>query len=128
MKASRWTGAGVGVLAATVTVVASSALAAGHPGVAGHAATAAAAVHIKNIHYRPPKLTIHRGQKVTWHFDDEPIQAEHNVTSIGGRGARRFHGSPTKLSGTYSVRFTRPGIYRYMCTVHDSMHGEIIVR
>lgn len=126
MKASRWTGAGVGVLAATVTVVASSALAAGHPGVAGHAATAA--VHIKNIHYRPPKLTIHRGQTVTWHFDDEPIQAEHNVTSIGGRGARRFHGSPTKLSGTYSVRFTRPGIYRYMCTVHDSMHGEIIVR
>jgi plastocyanin len=40
----------------------------------------------------------------------------------------RFRSSPTKTTGTYSVRFTRTGTYRYECTIHPaSMRGTIIV-
>jgi plastocyanin len=31
------------------------------------------------------------------------------------------------LTGTYTVRFTRPGAYRYVCTIHPNMKGRVIV-
>jgi plastocyanin len=49
----------------------------------------------------------------------------HNVTS---RGKRRFASSPSMARGTYAVRFTRPGTYRYVCTIHFGMNGTVVVR
>jgi plastocyanin len=31
------------------------------------------------------------------------------------------------LTGTYTVRFRRPGTYRYVCTIHPNMRGRVIV-
>ena len=42
-------------------------------------------------------------------------------------GTRRFKGSPTKATGTYRVRFTRAGTYRYECTIHLGMTGKVFV-
>lgn len=86
-------------------------------------ATGGAAVTIKNIDFHPATVTIHRGGSVTWAFRDHNV--DHNVTS---RGRLRFRGSPTKSSGTYTVRFTKPGTYAYVCTIHANMRGRVIVR
>jgi plastocyanin len=86
-------------------------------------AAGGAAVSIKNIDFHPATVTIHRGGSVTWTFRDHNVA--HNVTS---RGKQRFRSSPTKSSGTYRVRFSKPGTYAYVCTIHANMRGRVIVR
>jgi plastocyanin len=53
------------------------------------------------------------------------LPVSHNVTS---RGAPRFRSSPTKMTGTWSVRFAKAGTYRYVCTLHPGMAGRVVVR
>ena len=93
--------------------------------VTGPSAGAAAgrSVVLKDIAFKPSKLTVARGARVTFRFLDNGTT--HNVIS---RGAKRFKSSPTKGSGTYAVRFTKPGVYRYECTLHIGMKGSITVR
>jgi len=86
-------------------------------------AAGGAAVSIKNIDFHPATVTIHRGGSVTWTFRDHNVA--HNVTS---RGRLRFRSSPTKSSGSYTVRFSKPGTYAYVCTIHANMRGRVIVR
>lgn len=89
---------------------------------AGPHASAAAASHtitLKNIAFNPRKLTIHRGDKVTWVWRDKVVP--HNVTF------KAFH-SRTQQTGSYSVRFTKKGTYTYHCTIHLGMTGTIVVK
>lgn len=81
-------------------------------------------VRVKDIDYHPARLAIRRGERVTWRFLDGPA-TKHSVTSSG---SHRFHSSHEQFGGSYSVRFTRRGTYRYHCTVHDFMSGSVVVR
>jgi plastocyanin len=88
--------------------------------------SAAKVVKLKNIKFSPSRVVIAKGQSVTWEFLDGGILTSHNVTSVG---RLRFHSSHTMRSGSYTVRFTRTGTYKFMCTLHPaSMNGEVIVR
>ncbi len=80
-------------------------------------------VRIKDIDFHSRTITVHRGDSVNWVWLDGPTP--HNVTS---RGAKRFRSSPTKTRGTYTVRFSRSGTYRYVCTIHFNMKGKVVVR
>lgn len=83
-------------------------------------------VALKNIAINPGVLRIHRGARVTWTWLDKPLDSSHNVTSTG---KLHFRGASTRLTGMYTVRFTKPGTYFYHCTIHPlSMHAKIIVR
>lgn len=79
-------------------------------------------VTIKNIAFSKPTVRIAKGDTVRWLFRDSP--SSHNVTS---RGTRRFRSSASKLTGSYSVRFTKSGTYRYVCTIHPNMTGKVVV-
>ncbi len=107
-----------------LTVAASIGAAA--PSLAAHR-SATHVVKAQNIKFTPSRLTIHRGDRVTWHFLDAAILAPHTVTS---EGPLRFKDMRNpKASGTFTVTFTKPGTYRYMCTIHPaSMNGVITVR
>jgi plastocyanin len=80
-------------------------------------------VVLENIDFSPATVTIRRGGSVRWAWKDKEVS--HNVTS---RGRSRFRSSPTKLTGTYTVRFKRKGTYRYVCTIHANMVGKVVVR
>jgi plastocyanin len=80
-------------------------------------------VRIKDIDFNPRATTVHRGDTVRWVWLDG--STPHNVKS---RGASSFRSSPTKTRGTYTVRFTRAGTYKYVCTIHFNMKGKIVVR
>jgi plastocyanin len=82
----------------------------------------ATTVVIKNIDFSQHTVRIHRGESVRWRFADPGVS--HNVTS---RGRPHFRSSRSMLTGTYTVRFTRPGTYRYVCTIHPNMKGRVIV-
>ncbi len=80
-------------------------------------------VKLQDIDIKPDTVRVKRGTTVEWRFLDP--SASHNVMS---RGRKRFRSSPTKLSGTYRVRFRRRGTYRYVCTIHPNMRGKVVVR
>lgn len=100
-----------------VSAVVVALLTAGSPALAGGTRT----VRVSDYKFTKKVLRIDRGTTVTWRWTGED---PHNVT---GRGFR----SATKTSGTFRHRFTRPGTYRYACTLHArsfGMRGTIIVR
>lgn len=92
------------------------------PGVAfGGARTAS--THTVTLHefaFHPGTLSIRRGDTVKWLWHDE---TEHNVTFHG------FH-SRTQVHGSFTVRFTHAGTFKYRCTIHaaEGMLGKIVVR
>ncbi len=79
-------------------------------------------VVIKNVDFQTATVRIHRGDTVRWLFRDGVTP--HNVTS---RGTPHFRSSGSMRSGSYSVRFTKAGTYRYHCTIHVNMTGRVIV-
>ncbi len=80
-------------------------------------------VKIVNYAFRPGKLTIRKGTRVTWKWPGGYMG--HNVTVI--KGPVKFH-SATKASGTYAHVFTRSGTYHLYCTLHPSMTETIVVK
>jgi len=77
-------------------------------------------VVLKNLRFHPASLTIHRGDTVTFSWQDGGT--EHNVTFRG------FH-SRTQGHGSYTVRFTHSGTFNYRCTIHEAsgMRARIVV-
>jgi len=85
-----------------------------------------ATIRLQNIAIHPAKVTIQRGSTVTWQWLDGHIDTAHNVTSRPG--GPQFKPSGTRLTGSYSIHFDKPGTYFYECTIHPaSMQGEIVV-
>jgi plastocyanin len=103
-------------------LAAAAATAALVPGVAfGGARTASThTVSLREFRFHPGSLTINRGDSVKWVWHDE---VEHNVTFHG------FH-SRTQVHGSFTVRFTHAGTFKYRCTIHaaEGMLGKIVVR
>jgi plastocyanin len=88
----------------------------------GAGASTTKRVVLKDIAITPATVRITHGSRITWLWRDDTVA--HNVTS---RGTKRFRSSISKNDGTYTVRFTRTGTYRYLCTIHPSMRGKIVV-
>jgi plastocyanin len=71
--------------------------------------------------YEPDPIRVRVGQTITWtNQDTDP----HDVTADDGT----FASGPIGAGGSFRWTPTRPGTYRYICTLHPEMHGEIIVR
>ncbi|MCC3768182.1 cupredoxin domain-containing protein [Streptomyces sp. UNOC14_S4] len=89
---------------------------------AAPARAATAKVTIVGYAFSPSTLNVTRGTTVTWTNNDS---APHTVTSTGSGPLR----SPTlNRGGSYTYTFTSSGTYGYICTIHPSMHGTVVVR
>lgn len=75
--------------------------------------------------YRPSTVRILPGQTVTWvDRDDSNHTVAPDLNYPGWSG-----GSGILSQGQrYSFKFTKPGVYRYHCMVHQNMLGIVIVR
>ena len=69
-------------------------------------------VTIGDDFFKPTKVTIRAGTKVTWKWTG---QNPHNVTVT--RGPKKFH-SKTQTSGTFSAIPHSKGTYSIVCTIH----------
>jgi len=78
------------------------------------------AVEIADFAFSPPTLTIGVGETVAWSNSDPVV---HTATSTSGA----FDSGDLDPGESYSVTFTAPGIYEYLCTPHPTMTGTIIV-
>ncbi len=90
------------------------------------------------VAFTPATVTIHAGQAVVWKNTSVSI---HNVVDDAAKataaadvhlpaGVQPFDSGYMQPGQTYVRTFTVPGIYRYICTLHESsgMKGTVIVR
>lgn len=77
-------------------------------------------VVVKDFSFEPSDLTVPAGTTVTWKFEDA---AQHTV-----QFSQPHVTSPALSNGqTFSYRFTTPGTYSYICSIHQYMHGTVTV-
>ncbi|MDT8068121.1 MAG: copper-containing nitrite reductase [Terriglobia bacterium] len=97
-----------------------------------------ATVRMGEMRFEPANLTVEAGEKVTW---KNSSNVTHNVVDDASKavylrdvnlpsGTKPFDSGYLVPDQTYSRVFTTPGIYRYVCTLHEAsgMKGTIIVR
>lgn len=95
-------------------------------------------VGMSDMGFLPRTIVINAGEKVTW---TNSSQVTHNVVDDPGRavlpidvklpsGVKAFGSSMLQPGQTYSRVFDVPGIYHYVCTLHETsgMKGVIVVR
>ncbi len=80
-------------------------------------------VEVANFAFTPSTLTVKAGTTVTWYFNQP--SAPHNVVSLST--PQLFNSGTPKGKGTFSFTFTAPGTYPYLCQVHPTMRGTIVV-
>ena len=80
-------------------------------------------MRVDHIAFAPQTLRVRPGTQVTWRFREPYVT--HNVHSVG---KPRFASSEDQREDTeYAVTFRRRGTYRYVCSLHASMTGKIVV-
>ena len=85
------------------------------------AAQAPIPVMIKNFDFMPMAVSIPVGGSVTWkNLDGEP----HTVTSVDGL----FHSGALDEGDSFTFTFTKPGVYRYLCSIHPKMVATVTVK
>ena len=85
------------------------------------AAAHATGVVVDNFSFAPPTTTVPVGTTVTWtNRDDIP----HNVVSPEQKFKSRVLDTDQMFSHTFDVA----GTYKYYCSIHPRMTGQIVVR
>jgi len=80
-------------------------------------------VSYRNISIMPANITVKAGATIKWTNFDATL---HNVAITSGPA--KFSSPAFNKGGTYKVTFTKPGLYRYLCTFHPGiMTGTITV-
>ncbi len=80
-------------------------------------------VSIANFAFNPPAITVKQGTTVTWTNTD---QAPHDVL-IKNPGNPDIRSVLMKKDQSFSYTFTTSGTYDYICGVHPSMKGTVVV-
>jgi len=78
-------------------------------------------VVISGTAFKPPTLTVNVGDRIVWKNDD-PFA--HTVTSREGK----FDSKEIAAGRSWTYRATQKGTFPYICTLHRTMKGTVIVR
>lgn len=76
-------------------------------------------ISIKNFVFDPAILNISAGSTVIWTNNDS---VAHRISGNG------FQSSDLANGQSYSFTFTSSGTFDYICSIHPSMKGKIIVK
>jgi plastocyanin len=80
-------------------------------------------IGLKSLKFAPKKVTVKPGTKITFVWNEN---VAHNIVF-----AKKGPKSPTQNKGVWvpdGKLFTTPGTYKYKCTLHPGMDGEITVK
>jgi plastocyanin len=103
----------------------------------GSAPTATAAVSkkpvkrkvaVENYYYGPAKETIAKGSTLTWVWPVDGADSHDVVLGKGPKGVKKFQSDIATAAYTYKHTFTVPGRYHIICSLHDEMTMDVIVR
>jgi plastocyanin len=80
----------------------------------------AAHVNIREFAFHPGKLTVARGAKVVFANRDSTA---HTVTRKGS-----FETGHIRPGHSKALTFKHSGTFAYHCSIHNFMHGKVVVR
>ena len=90
------------------------------PAAADNQPASAAMVKIDNFNFAPQTLTVNAGTTVTWsNGDDVP----HNIVSTD----KKFASPVLDTDEQFSHTFDAVGTYKYYCSIHPKMTGQVVV-
>ena len=89
---------------------------------AGPAAAETKTIYIDGMQFQPPTLTVHRGDTIIWRNRDF---FPHNVTASNGAFKS---GDIAANGGSWKYQAGRQGEFPYICTIHPTMKGTLIVK
>jgi plastocyanin len=85
-------------------------------------------IQVGDDYYGPTKVTVKRGTTVKWVWLADNTNS-HDVKLVKApKGVKRFHSASAATDFTFSRKLTRPGTYRIVCTLHQTMTMTIRVR
>jgi plastocyanin len=93
---------------------------AGATGGASGAPAGRASVAIRDFEFAPPSITVVKGTTVTW---TNRGNAPHTATAAD----HSFDSGMLQRGGKFSRRFDTVGTFQYLCLVHPSMRGTVVV-
>ena len=76
-----------------------------------------------SLTFTPDIAYVKAGTKVTWEVALGTVP--HTVTFVNGPA---FEADLNSATPTASRLFSTPGTYRYVCTLHNNMAGEVVVK
>jgi plastocyanin len=78
-------------------------------------------VPIKSFAFMQMSVTVAAGGSVTWkNLDGEP----HTVVSTDGV----FRSGGLDEGQSFTFKFQKPGVYKYICSIHPQMKATVVVR
>jgi plastocyanin len=87
-------------------------------------------VEVVDNFYSPRKLTVNLKSRINWVWTDGSADV-HDVKLLSApKGFKKFQTEPGSAGYTYSKTLTKPGVYKFICTLHeeDNMRMTITVR
>jgi plastocyanin len=81
-----------------------------------------AKVTIQGFAFHPACISVAAGTMVTFTNEDS---VAHTATASSSGG---FDSGDLNKGQTYTKTFTTPGTYSYICSIHQYMHGTVVVR
>lgn len=79
-------------------------------------------VEIRDLSFQPKTIKVAAGTMVIWTQQDD---VAHTVTTTDPAGL--FDSGNLSRGERFTFTFTKPGTYRYVCSIHPSMRGKVIV-
>jgi len=90
----------------------------------GAAKPATASVAIQNFSFSPATLTVKRGTEVTWTNNDS---VPHRIVPDAANSSGGPQSGTLSQGDQFSFTFDKTGSFGYICQIHPSMSGTVIV-
>ena len=81
-----------------------------------------APVDIVNFEFKPQKVTVKAGTKVTWTNTDTAIHDIKDTSPLATPQSKDL-----AKGDTFSITYSQPGSYSYICGIHQYMMGSVEV-
>ncbi len=85
-------------------------------------------VGIHDNYYDPAKLTIRKGTVVKWKWPSTTGDTHDVTLKKGPKGVKKFQSEIAASDYTFKEKFTKPGKYHIICSLHEGMTMDITVR
>ena len=87
-------------------------------------------VGVGDNYYTPKSLTVSKGTTVTWKWPgfDQAGDVHDVKLKSAPKGVKKFHSSPGTAGFSYKKTLKKPGVYKFVCTLHEEMKMTIRVR
>ena len=81
-----------------------------------------APVQIINFEFKPQKVVVKSGTKVTWANQDTTIHDIKDTSPLNTPPGKEL-----SKGDTFSITYAQPGTYSYICGIHQYMTGSVEV-